>query len=118
MAVYYATKAYVLSFSRGLARELQGTGVSVTVLSPGPTDTAFDATAQAEADLLYKRAPKMSATAAAAAGYRAMKRQSPEAIPGLMNKVMALAGGLSPRRIALEVNRMLWEPRRKTERSK
>src|SRR5262249_30647593 len=40
MAAYYATKAYVLSFSKGLARELDGTGVSVTVLVPGPTETA------------------------------------------------------------------------------
>src|SRR4029453_14856930 len=50
MAAYYATKAYVLSLSRGLARELRGTGVSVTVLSPGPTETAFDNRAGANVD--------------------------------------------------------------------
>src|SRR5262249_8416949 len=61
MATYYATKAYVLSFSRGLTAELAGTGVSVTVLAPGPTETGFDAQAHAEVDVPYNRAPKTSA---------------------------------------------------------
>src|SRR5215468_3206210 len=69
MAAYYASKAYVLSFSRGLARELRGTGVSVTVLSPGPTETAFDDRAGANVDVPYKRMSKMSAAAVARAGY-------------------------------------------------
>jgi uncharacterized protein len=110
MAVYYATKAYVLSFSRGLARELHGTGVSVTVLSPGPTDTAFDDRAGAIVDVRYRRAPKMSAAVVARAGYDGILRQATEVVPGLMTKVVALAGELPPRRIALEVNRLLWTP--------
>jgi short-subunit dehydrogenase len=110
MAVYYATKAYVLSFSRGLARELHGTGVSVTVLSPGPTETAFDDRAGANVDVRYRRAPKMSAAVVARAGYDGILRQATEVIPGLMTKVMAVAGELPPRRIALEVNRLLWIP--------
>jgi len=110
MAVYYATKAYVLSFSRGLARELHGTGVSVTVLSPGPTETAFDDRAGANVDIRYRRAPKMSAAVVARAGYDGILRQVTEVVPGLMTKVMALAGELPPRRIALEVDRLLWTP--------
>ena len=110
MAVYYATKAYVLSFSRGLARELHGTGVSVTVLSPGPTETAFDDRAGATVDVRYRRAPKMSAAVVARAGYDGIRRQVTEVVPGLMTKVLALAGELPPRRIALEVNRLLWTP--------
>jgi len=116
MAAYYATKAYVLSFSRGLARELRGTGVSVTVLSPGPTETAFDDNAGATVDTLYKRAPKMSAAAVARAGYQGMLRQSREVIPGMMTKVLALAGEFSPRPIGLEVNRLLWAASPKTAR--
>src|SRR5215510_7469292 len=113
MAAYYASKAYVLSFSKGLARELQGTGVSVTALSPGPTETSFDDTAGANVDVPYKRLPKMTAAAVARAGYEGMKRQSLVVIPGLLTKTIALAGELPPRRIALEVNRLLWTPRTK-----
>jgi uncharacterized protein len=112
MAVYYATKAYVLAFSRGLSRELDGTGVSVTVLSPGPTQTAFDDRAGAEGpSVLYKRYPKMTAEAVARAGYRGMQRQSRAVIPGLLTKLLAVAGELPPRLIALEINRSLWKSR-------
>jgi uncharacterized protein len=114
MATYYATKAYVLSFSRGLARELRGTGVSVTILSPGPTETAFDNRAGANVDVPYKRVSKMSAAAVARAGYDGMRRQSREVIPGLMTKVLALAGEFSPRSIGVEVNRLIWEASPKT----
>src|SRR5262245_40850668 len=110
MAVYYGTTDYVLSFSKGLARELDGSGVSVTVLAPGPTDTSFDDRSGAGANVLYKRLPKMTAAAVARAGYRGMKRQSMVVIPGAMTKALALAGELPPRRIALEVNRLLWRP--------
>jgi short-subunit dehydrogenase len=53
MAAYYATKAYVLSFSKGLALELRGSGVNVTALCPGPTETDFDDRARAGGDVLY-----------------------------------------------------------------
>src|SRR5262245_1123495 len=112
MAAYYATKAYVLSFSKGLACELRGSGVSVTVLSPGPTETSFDHTAGAGADVLYKRLPKMTAAAVARAGYEGMKRGSMVVIPGLITKILSLAGEFPPRRIALEFNRLLWKPAR------
>jgi uncharacterized protein len=101
----------VLSFSRGLARELHGTGVSVTVLSPGPTDTAFDDRAGANVDVPYKRVSKMTAAAVAKAGYDAMQRQSREVVPGLLTKLLALAGEFTPRTIGLEVNRLIWQPK-------
>jgi short-subunit dehydrogenase len=110
MAAYYATKAYVLAFSRGLAGELDGRAVSVTVLSPGPTETSFDDRAGA-VHALYSRVPKMTAAAVARAGYRGMKRQSLVVVPGLLTKALALAGELPPRRIALAFNRLLWKPR-------
>jgi short-subunit dehydrogenase len=111
MAAYYATKAYVLSFSKGLALELQGSGVTVTVLSPGPTDTDFDDRARAGPKTLFKRLPKLSAPVVAKAGYAGMMRGSMVVIPGVLNKLMSVAGELPPRRIALEVNRALWTPR-------
>jgi len=61
-------------------------------------------------NVLYKRLPKMTAAAVARAGYDGMKRQSMVVIPGLMAKVLSLAGELPPRRIALEFNRLLWKP--------
>ena len=54
MAAYYASKAYVLSFSKGLARELKGTGVSVTALCPGPTKSSFEERSGAGRTILYK----------------------------------------------------------------
>jgi uncharacterized protein len=111
IAAYYASKAYVLSLSKGLARELAGTGVSVTALVPGPTETSFDHAAGASDDLLYLRLPKSNASDVARAGYRGMKKGATVVIPGFLTKVLALAGELPPRRIALEVNRLLWMPR-------
>jgi hypothetical protein len=111
MAAYYATKAYVLSFSKGLALEVRGSGVSVTALSPGPAETDFDDRAGAGSNVLFKRLPKLSPGAVAKAGYAGMMRGSMVVIPGLLTRLISIAGELPPRRIALEVNRVLWTPR-------
>ena len=107
MAGYYASKAYVMSFSKSLARELDGSGVSVTLLAPGVTESSFEERSGAGNTRLYKLGPKMTAAAVARAGYEGMKRGSAVVIPGLWNKLIAFAGELPPRRIALEVNRWL-----------
>ncbi|HEU5323672.1 MAG TPA: SDR family oxidoreductase [Methylomirabilota bacterium] len=107
MAAYYAAKAFVLSLSRGLSRELAGTGVHVTVLSPGPTRTAFEQRAGAGRTALYRWVPAMSARDVARAGYRGVQRGRAVVIPGVLAKVLAFAGELPPRRMALEVNRWL-----------
>jgi short-subunit dehydrogenase len=111
MAAYYATKAYVLSFSKGLALELTGSGVTVTALAPGPVDTDFDDRAKAGNNVLFKQLPKLSAAEVARAGFTGMMRGSMVVVPGLLTKLMAMSGELPPRRVALEVNRMLWTPR-------
>jgi uncharacterized protein len=83
----------------------------VTVLCPGPTETDFDDRAGAATNVLFRRLPKLSAAAVARAGYDGMRRGSMVVIPGLLTKLLSVAGELPPRRIALEVNRMLWKPR-------
>jgi short-subunit dehydrogenase len=110
MAGYYASKAYVVSFSKGLARELTGSGVQVTALSPGLTESSFEERSGIGASRLHLM-PKMTAAAVARAGYEGMKRGASSVIPGLWAKVLAFTGELPPRRIALEVNRWLLGPR-------
>jgi short-subunit dehydrogenase len=112
MAVYYATKSYVLSFSKGLARELEGSGVSVTALSPGVTKSSFEDRAGAGRTRLYTLVPQSTAKAVASVGYRAMMRGRRVAIPGLMTRLLSIAGELPPRVVALEVNRWLLSARR------
>ena len=109
-AVYYATKSYVLSFSKGLARELRGSGVSLTVLCPGPTHTGFEEKAGTSNTALYRWLPSTPMVAVARAGYRGMMQGSSVVIPGLAAKLLAFAGELPPRWIALEVNRLLLRP--------
>ncbi len=107
MAAYYATKAYVLSFSKALALELKGSGVTLTALSPGVTASSFEGRSGASGTRLYRWVPAMSAKAVALAGYRGMMRKKTVVVPGMIAKLFSLAGELPPRRIALEVNRWL-----------
>ena len=96
MAVYYATKAYVLSFSEALTEELRGTGVTVTALCPGVTATGFQARAQM-ADSGLIRLGMQDARFVAGVGYRAMVKGKAVAIPGRLNRFLALLVRLSPR---------------------
>jgi len=116
-AVYYATKAYVLSLSRGVARELRGTGVYMTALCPGPTATKFAERAGATATAAYRWVPSPSAAAVARAGYRGMMRGAAVVLPGITAKLMAFAAWLSPSRVALEVNRLLLQSEAHRQRS-
>jgi short-subunit dehydrogenase len=84
MAVYFSTKAFVRSFSDALHEELRGTGVTLTNLAPGPTESNFSAVARSH----YKRKmqnPKMSAATVAQAGYQAFRQGKAQATPGIPN---------------------------------
>jgi uncharacterized protein len=111
MAVYYATKAYVLSFSEALANELSGTGVTVTALCPGPTITDFQKTAGVEKTALFTGPLVMDAAAVARAGYRGMLRGQRLVIPGVANNVLVQALRVSPRRLATAIIRRIQESR-------
>jgi short-subunit dehydrogenase len=109
MAVYYATKAYVLSFSEALANELRGSGVSVTALCPGPTESGFQKRAHIEESKLVSGKKIMDSARVARAGYLALMAGKMVVIPGLKNKILAEAVRFSPRKIATQVSRSMLE---------
>ena len=108
MAVYYATKAYVISFSEAIANELNGSGVTVTCLCPGATETEFAKRADMEKSRLFKMG-KMSSAAVARAGYSAMLRGKTLVIPGAKNWVMAESVRFSPRKLVTAIARKVQE---------
>jgi short-subunit dehydrogenase len=109
MAIYYATKAFVLSFSEAIGNELEGTGVTVTALCPGPTATGFQARTKLENSRLFKRMKVMDARTVAEAGYRALMAGKPVVIPGMTNKLLALSVRASPRSMVTKIARMMQE---------
>jgi short-subunit dehydrogenase len=111
MAVYYATKAYVLSFSEALANELSGTGVTVTALCPGPTITEFQEAASVDQTRLFTGPLVMSAATAARAGYEGMRKGKRVVIPGIPNKVLVQAVRFTPRRLVTALARRIQERR-------
>lgn len=96
MAIYYATKAFVLSFTEALAEELIGSGVTATCLAPGATATGFSTAAHMEDALLF-RLGTMDAKTVAKLGYRGFRRGQVTVIPGLKNRIGAFAVRLAPR---------------------
>ena len=96
MAVYYASKAFVLSFSEGLQEELRGTGVRVTNLCPGPTESNFSQVARSHR-VRRAQATKMSAAVVAQVGYTDFCRGKLLSIPGVGNKVTIQAPRWLPR---------------------
>jgi short-subunit dehydrogenase len=111
MAVYYATKAYVLSFSEALAEELRNSGVTVTALCPGPTQTGFADVAEMGDSRLFNTFGIADAADVAQYGFDAMMHGKRLAIPGVKNKVIAQANRFAPRAFTAKIARMLQETR-------
>jgi short-subunit dehydrogenase len=111
MAVYYATKAYVLSFSEALAEELRNSDVTVTALCPGPTDTDFADTAEMGSSRLFNTFGIADAADVAKYGYDAMMSGKRLAIPGIKNKILAQANRLAPRSLSAKIARIAQESR-------
>ena len=109
MAVYYASKAYVLSFSEALSEELRGSGVSVTCLAPGPTASGFQARAGVEKTRLVKRFRIATSESVARAGYAGMHAGKRLVVPGLMNRAIAFAPRLVPRSMLLRISKKTLE---------
>lgn len=111
MSAYYATKAYVLSFSEGLSNEVADQGVSVTALCPGPTASGFQEAAGLGESKLFQ-GKLASAAEVAAAGWKAMKSGETVFIPGARNWLMATVVRFLPRALVRRVVRRVQETRR------
>lgn len=98
-AVYYASKAFVQSFSEALHAELRSSGVTVTALCPGPTKTGFEQAAFLSSSRLFRVIKPADAASVAAYGFRAMRRGRPVAVPGIANKIAVYGSRLLPRNV-------------------
>ena len=105
MSVYFASKAFVLHFSEAIANELQGSGVTVTALCPGATESGFQAAAAMEDSGLFKDKKVPSSKVVAAYGYKAMQKGQRVAIHGMMNYIMANGIRFAPRNLVTAIVR-------------
>jgi short-subunit dehydrogenase len=118
LAVYHATKAFVLSLSESLATELQDTGVTMTALCPGPTDTDFFPKAEMVDTPAFQKANLMPPQTVAEAGYAALMKGERVIVPGAMNKTMIAARRLLPESAQAKKNEKLYSDTDPAERKR
>ncbi|MBC5992752.1 SDR family NAD(P)-dependent oxidoreductase [Pontibacter cellulosilyticus] len=111
MAVYYASKAYVQSFTEALATELEQDNVTVTALCPGPTETEFQERANLHGSGLFTSQFVADAHSVAQAGYEGMMSGEVVVIPGVQNKLTALTAQLMPRKFVRNLVKRVQEKR-------
>lgn len=107
MAVYFATKAYVLSFSEAINNEVSDKGVTVTALCPGATESGFQVAAAMQNSGLVKDRNLPSSKVVAEYGYNAMMKGKAVAIHGLMNRILANSVRFMPRALVVKVTRQI-----------
>jgi hypothetical protein len=107
MAVYYATKAYVLHFSEALSNELENTGITVTALCPGATASNFQQVADMENSKLVKGKRLPTSAQVANYGFKAMMNGKVVAVHGLNNYLLALSVRLAPRSWVVKLVRFI-----------
>ncbi len=103
MAGYYASKAFVLSYSQAIDFELRKKGVQVSTLCPGPTITEFQIRANMEDLNLFKKGFTMSAEKVAQIGYYGLMKGKPVIIAGAMNKISAMSSKISPAKVSMKI---------------
>ncbi|MXQ54485.1 SDR family NAD(P)-dependent oxidoreductase [Shimazuella alba] len=111
MAVYYATKAYVLSFTEALANEMNGTGVTVTAFCPGPTSTGFEKRANLGTSKLFQKGV-MDVQTATKIGFRGFLQGKEIVIPGFKNRLLSRIVSFMPRKLVTKIVRKMQETRR------
>jgi short-subunit dehydrogenase len=111
MATYYATKAYVNSFSEALHSELRGTGVIVTVLCPGPVATEFGAVSGMQTTRAFSAGQPMAARPVAAAGLRALRAGRRMVVPGWRNRLLLFMERLTPRGLVIRAVKWMMQRR-------
>lgn len=107
--VYHSTKAFVLSYSEGLAVELEETGVSVTALCPGPTDTDFFPKADLTRAFAFQKGNLMAPQDVAKAGYEGVMNRDMIVIPGAMNKTLVGARRILTEKAQAKLNEKLYQ---------
>lgn len=117
MAVYYASKAYVQSFSEALSEETAGTGVTVTAVCPGPTTTEFHGAAGIHPDAPSGGPPHMTSREVAEIAYRGALKGKRVVVTGLRNKAVVIANRLLTRRRMTRIVRKIQERRRDAGRA-
>ena len=105
MAVYFASKAFVLSFTEAVAEEVRNSGVTVTSVCPGPVETGFQARAGMKRARALSRINPMSAEEVARAGWAAFKSGKRTVVPGMLNKIAAYSTRGAPRGLLLPILR-------------
>jgi hypothetical protein len=110
MAVYYATKAYVISFSEAIANEVRNSGVTVTCFCPGATETGFAKRAGNDHTRVFKQFGAMKADKVALDGYRAVMEGKTLAISGAQNWLVAESTRFAPRKLITAISRWVSEP--------
>lgn len=109
LAVYHATKAFLLSWSEALAVELENTGVHMTILCPGPTDTDFFPKADMVDVTAFQKAKVMSPQEVAKAGYHGLMHQELLIVPGIANKMLVMARRFLTEEAQAKLNAKLYE---------
>jgi short-subunit dehydrogenase len=108
-AVYHASKAFIDSFAAALGNELKDTGVTVTCLKPGATETEFFTRADME-DTKVGQSKKAPAADVARTGWEAMKKGEEAAVHGTMNKLQTIVAGVLPESVTAQQGRKMNEP--------
>ncbi|MCR6655324.1 MAG: SDR family oxidoreductase [Opitutus sp.] len=109
LAVYHASKAFVLSLTEALATELEDTGVTATALCPGPTDTDFFPKAGMVETNAFQKANVMAPQEVATLAYPALMRAERVFVPGAMNKAMVFARRISPIGAQAKMNEKMYQ---------
>ena len=109
LAVYHATKAFVLSFSEALGVELEKTGITVTAICPGATDTDFFPKANMEQTKAFQKGKVMAPQTVAGLAYKAAMRGDRVFVPGMMNKALVFSRRLMALPTQARVNKKMYE---------